>query len=89
MQEGALNPAAAAQGLKASMTAQVAWTPLWAAPEVFRQERATVKADIWSYGIIIYELVRAPLRLTLPQPAKPLRLLSAQLCGRVQPQPAA
>ena len=48
------------QGLKASMTAQVAWTPLWAAPEVFRQERATVKADIWSYGIIIYELVGNP-----------------------------
>ena len=43
------------------MTAQVAWTPLWAAPEVFRQERATVKADIWSYGIVIFELVRMPI----------------------------
>ncbi|KAK9805390.1 hypothetical protein WJX73_010301 [Symbiochloris irregularis] len=39
-----------------STTAQVAWTPLWAAPEVFRQERATVKADIWSYGIVLWEL---------------------------------
>ena len=39
-----------------STTAQVAWTPLWAAPEVFRQERATIKADIWSYGIVLWEL---------------------------------
>ena len=45
------------QGSAASMTAQAAWTPLWAAPEVFRQERATVKADIWSFGIILWELV--------------------------------
>ena len=44
------------QGSAASMTAQAAWTPLWAAPEVFRQERATVKADIWSFGIILWEL---------------------------------
>lgn len=37
-----------------STTAQVAWTPLWAAPEVFRQERATTKADIWSFGIVLW-----------------------------------
>ena len=37
-----------------STTAQVAWTPLWAAPEVFRQERANIKADIWSYGIVLW-----------------------------------
>ena len=52
-----LIPADVLQGGAASMTAQAAWTPLWAAPEVFRQERATVKADIWSFGIILWELV--------------------------------
>ena len=38
-------------------TAQSSWTPLWAAPEVVRLEHGTVKADIWSYGICIFELV--------------------------------
>lgn len=37
-----------------SMTAQSSWTPLWAAPEVIRHERATIKADIWSFGIIMW-----------------------------------
>ena len=49
--------------IKGSSTAQGAWTPLWAAPEVFRHERATLKADIWSFGIILYELVGAPAAL--------------------------
>ena len=38
-------------------TAQSSWTPLWAAPEVVRLEKGTIKADIWSYGICIFELV--------------------------------
>ena len=46
--------------IASSITAQGAWTPLWAAPEVFRHERATLKADIWSFGIILFELVSAP-----------------------------
>jgi serine/threonine protein kinase len=29
------------------VTAQPVMTPLWAAPEVIRHERASVKADIW------------------------------------------
>lgn len=32
-------------------------TPLWASPEVTRHERASIKADIWSYGILIWEIV--------------------------------
>ena len=32
-------------------------TPLWAAPEVIRHERASIKADMWSYGILVWELI--------------------------------
>ena len=49
--------ACAAQEAGALATAQSSWTPLWAAPEVVRLERGTVKADIWSYGICVFELV--------------------------------
>lgn len=37
--------------------AQPVMTPLWAAPEVIRHERASIKADIWSYGILVWELI--------------------------------
>ena len=46
-----------ASQVRPTATAQSAWTPVWAAPEVFRQERVTVQADIWSYGLIVWELV--------------------------------
>ncbi|KAK2075706.1 hypothetical protein QBZ16_001815 [Prototheca wickerhamii] len=38
-------------------TAQAIMTPLWSAPEVLRRERASVKADIWSYGVLLWEIV--------------------------------
>eukprot|EP01025_Chloroclados_australasicus_P028487 TRINITY_DN2821_c1_g1_i7.p1 TRINITY_DN2821_c1_g1~~TRINITY_DN2821_c1_g1_i7.p1 ORF type:complete len:1255 (+),score=138.74 TRINITY_DN2821_c1_g1_i7:174-3938(+) len=43
--------------VKELVTAQPIMTPLWAAPEVVRHERASLKADIWSYGILIWELI--------------------------------
>ncbi|KAK9786899.1 hypothetical protein WJX73_000622 [Symbiochloris irregularis] len=39
------------------VTAQPVMTPLWAAPEVVRHERASIKADIWSYGVLIWEII--------------------------------
>lgn len=38
------------------VTAQPVMTPLWAAPEVMRHQPACVKADIWSYGVLVWEL---------------------------------
>ena len=32
-------------------------TPQWSAPEVIRHERYTEKADVYSFGIIIFELL--------------------------------
>ena len=40
---------------------ECATTPLWAAPEVLRCEQPTNKVDVWSYGIVIVELVNRTL----------------------------
>ena len=39
------------------MTAQKGFTAAWAAPEVVYRRRATEKIDIWSFGIILWEIV--------------------------------
>ena len=39
------------------MTPQSGFTYNWAAPEVTSRERATEKVDIWSFGIILWEVV--------------------------------
>ncbi|KAL6772273.1 hypothetical protein ACKKBG_A29590 [Auxenochlorella protothecoides x Auxenochlorella symbiontica] len=38
-------------------TAQPIMTPLWSAPEVLRRERVSAKADMWSYGVLVWEIV--------------------------------
>ena len=38
------------------VTAQRIMTPLWAAPEVMRRERTSIKADVWSYAILVWEI---------------------------------
>lgn len=57
------------------MTAQKGYTIAWAAPEVVYRRRATEKIDIWSFGVIIWEVVSAKLprvgHLVLPSQAPP------------------
>lgn len=48
------------------MTAQKGFTMAWAAPEVVYRRRATEKIDIWSLGIVIWEVVTGK----LPKPGK-------------------
>jgi hypothetical protein len=43
--------------LNSDMTAQRGFTIAWAAPEVIYRRRATEKIDIWSLGIILWEVV--------------------------------
>ena len=38
-------------------TMSAAGTPQWSAPEVIRQEKYTTKADVYSFGVIVYELI--------------------------------
>ena len=38
------------------MTAQRGFTVAWAAPEVILRKRATEKIDIWSFGVILWEV---------------------------------
>ena len=58
------------------MTAQRGFTVAWAAPEVVYRRRATEKIDIWSLGIIIWEVVSGKLprpgKLVLPDSSPPL-----------------
>ena len=48
------------------MTAQKGYSLAWAAPEVVYRRRATEKIDIWSIGVIIWEVVTGG----LPKPGK-------------------
>lgn len=57
------------------MTAQRGFTIAWAAPEVILRKRATEKIDIWSLGIILWEVVSGkiprPGQLVFPSHAPP------------------
>ena len=57
------------------MTAQRGFTIAWAAPEVVYRKRATEKIDIWSFGIILWEVVTGnmpgPGQLLLPPSTPP------------------
>lgn len=65
---------------ESDMTAQKGFTVAWAAPEVVYRKRATEKIDIWSLGIIMWEVVSGKMphvgHLQLPaQAPPPLRTL--------------
>ena len=48
------------------MTAQRGFTIAWAAPEVILRKRANEKIDIWSFGIILWEVVTG----SMPRPGQ-------------------
>ena len=67
---------------ESDMTAQKGFTVAWAAPEVVYRKRATEKIDIWSFGIILWEIITGQLprvgHLNLPlSTPSPLRAVYA------------
>ncbi len=46
-----------AEGLSQTATANLFLTPLYASPEVFRGQPATIGSDIYSLGVVLYELL--------------------------------
>ena len=53
--------------MNSDITAQSGYTIAWAAPEVICRRRATEKIDIWSFGVILWEIVTG-------QPPHPYKL---------------
>ena len=71
------------------MTAQRGFTIAWAAPEVVYRRRATEKIDIWSFGIILWEVVsgRMPRPGQLALPAGSSAALHALYSGCIEDDP--
>ena len=77
------------------MTAQRGFTMAWAAPEVVYRKRATEKIDVWSFGVILWEVVsgRPPhpglLTLTPPVPVRLRELFQRCTAEQADQRPSA
>ena len=45
------------EGFESSLLKTVAGTPLYMAPQILKKTKYTTKCDIWSAGVIFYEMV--------------------------------
>lgn len=74
---------------QSDMTAQRGFTMAWAAPEVVYRKRATEKIDIWSYGVILWEIASGSIphvgQLVIPKTSPGLVQRLFHMCTAVDP----
>ena len=67
-------------GLEQTATANVFLTPMYASPEILRGQPATVASDIYSLGVVLYELLagRRPFDAAKLSPAALMEAVTQQ-----------
>ena len=78
----------AADGSTTQGTSKLFLTPLYASPEVLRNQPATVTADVYSLGVLLYQLLSGAFPFSRNQ-ATPAEIIHSALSTNAQPLTAA
>ena len=67
--------------LEHTATTNLFLTPMYASPEILRGEPATAASDVYSLGVVLYELLagRRPFEASKTNPAGPLQAVTQRV----------